>query len=143
MLFLLCACSNYFSSENNDTESQTGNDEHTSKSETSNDIFYIGNTPESFVYREIEYTFKRQLDVAEVDVSEFKEEELVAVIINPLDEEKFLSENYDCNYIIYDTLYNYYDEDNRLYVYRYEDYDTYEYLVAYTKMFSVLYEGDI
>ncbi|MCH4202481.1 MAG: hypothetical protein LKF69_00185 [Bacilli bacterium] len=76
-------------------------------------------------------------------MSEFKEEELVAVIINPLDEEKFLSENYDCSYIIYDTLYNYYDEDNRLYVYRYEDYDTSEYLVAYTKMFSVLYKGDI
>ncbi len=143
VLFSLFACSNYLSSENNDSGSQTESNESTSESGTSDNDFYIGNVPNSFLYREIEYTNERELDVAEVDVSDFNEEELVAVIINPDDEEKFLSENHLCDYIIYDTLYNFYDENNRLYVYRYKDYDVSEYLVVYTKMISILFRGEI
>jgi hypothetical protein len=151
VLFSLFACSNYLSSENNNAGTQTTTNDSSSNSSidsssefgTSDNEFYIGNVPSLFIYCEIEYTYERGLDVTEVDLSDFNEEELVAVIINPDDEEKFLSENHACDYIIYDTLYNHYDENNRLYVYRYKDYDVSEYLVVYTKMFSILFRGEI
>src|SRR5690554_3882393 len=97
-LFSLFACSNYLSSENNDAGTQTTTNDSSSEFGTSDNEFYIGNVPSLFIYCEIEYTYERGLDVTEVDLSDFNEEELVAVIINPDDEEKFLSENHACDY---------------------------------------------
>lgn len=123
--------------QNNDSISNTSqNSSFESEENSSGGPFYVGALPGAFFYKEIEYRYNKSLAL-----TDFDEEDLIAIIINPSDETKFLSENHTCDYIIYDSTYNYYDEDNRLYVYKYENYEINEYLVVFTKMDFSLYKS--
>ena len=143
-LLLLTSCSmeqsadtSFESIQNNDSISNTSQTSSFESDENSSGgPLYVGALPGAFFYKEIEYRYNRELKL-----TDFDEEDLIAIIINPSDETKFLSENHTCDYIIYDSTYNYYDEDNRLYVYKYENYEINEYLVVFTKMDSSLYKS--
>lgn len=134
ILFSLLACSNINSSGGGNSSS---GDQTSNSGETSGGPFLVLNLPQTFVYKEIEYNL-----VKHEGILSFDENELIAVMINPEDAEKFLSENHDCDYIVIGSIYNYDDENNRLYLYQYEDYDISEYLVVFTNAISFLFEGE-
>lgn len=130
VLFSFIACSNPGSSSGSgDNSSDDG--------QTSGGPLFILAFPQTFVYKEIQYNY-----VQDVGPINFDESELIAVMINREDEEKFLSENHDCDYVIVGSIYNYDDENNRLYIYEYEDYDISEYLVVFTKTMSILFKRE-
>jgi len=136
VFLLACANSCSIDKDNSDSGNQIPSESSSGGDISSSDPLLVLNLPQTFTYKEIEYNF-----VPQVEQVEFDENELVAILINPEDEEKFISENHDCDYVVVGSIYNYYDENNRLYAYKYGEYEISEYLVVNTKMISVLFKG--